>query len=103
MALGVFNMVSGNFLTGLWWILIGMFVRNAAAANFVQMRIKNTLEGKRIADFMTPDPITVSPDLTVRDLVENYVYRYHHKLFPVIELKQLIGCISTAQIKDPTS
>jgi predicted transcriptional regulator len=31
--------------------------------------------------------------------VEDYVYRYHHKLYPVVQDEQLKGCVSTRQIK----
>ncbi|MGF1592248.1 MAG: site-2 protease family protein [Kiloniellaceae bacterium] len=34
MALGVLNVVSGNFIGGMWWFLIGMFVRGAAASSY---------------------------------------------------------------------
>jgi CBS domain-containing protein len=47
---------------------------------------------------MNRQPIAVSPELTVRDLVENYVYRHHHKVFPVVRDGQLLGCITTAQV-----
>ncbi len=100
MALGVFNMLSGGFVAGIWWILIGLFVRSAAAGQLFQMRINSVLEGKRIADFMTTDPISVPPDLSINDLVEDYVYRFHHKLFPVVENGQLMGCVTTVEIKN---
>lgn len=99
MGLGLFSMVSGSFVPGLWWILMGLFVRGAAAAQLLQTRIQSALEGKRVADFMTPDPISVTPDISIHDLVENYVYKYHHKLFPVIENGQLAGSVTTVQIK----
>jgi predicted transcriptional regulator len=40
----------------------------------------------------------VSPELTIRELVENYIYRHHHKVFPVVRDVQLLGCVTTTQV-----
>jgi CBS domain-containing protein len=47
---------------------------------------------------MNRRPITVPPDLSVREFVEDYVYRHHHKVFPVVRDGRLLGCITTAQV-----
>jgi Zn-dependent protease/CBS domain-containing protein len=100
MGMGIYYMLSGGFVVGIWWILMGIFVRSAATTQLFQTRIKSALKGKRISHFMTADPISVSPDISIHDLVEDYVYRYHHKLFPVTENNQLVGSVTTAQIKN---
>lgn len=100
MGMGIYYMLSGGFVVGIWWILMGIFVRGAASAQLFQTRIKSAMEGKQISHFMTADPISVSPDISIHDLVEDYVYKYHHKLFPVTENGQLVGSVTTAQIKN---
>jgi CBS domain-containing protein len=47
---------------------------------------------------MNRRPITVPPDLSIREFVEDYVYRHHHKVFPVVLDGRLLGCITTAQV-----
>jgi predicted transcriptional regulator len=48
--------------------------------------------------------VTVEPGTTLRQLVEDYIYRYHHELFPVATNGQLVGCVGTAQVKQvPTA
>jgi predicted transcriptional regulator len=43
----------------------------------------------------------VTPDLTVDRLVEDYVYAFHHKMYPVIaDSNKLVGCVSTKQLKE---
>jgi CBS domain-containing protein len=32
--------------------------------------------------------------------VDDYVYKYHYKMFPVMSGDKLVGCITTRQIKD---
>ena len=48
---------------------------------------------------MQTEPVVVSRALSVADLVEHYVYRHHHKLFPVVDGERLLGCVSTQAIQ----
>jgi predicted transcriptional regulator len=48
---------------------------------------------------MNPQPVVAPPSITIRELVEEYVYRYHFKMFPVIADAKLLGCITTRQVK----
>ncbi|GAB4335612.1 MAG: site-2 protease family protein [Candidatus Abyssubacteria bacterium] len=97
--MGVFSVIAGNFIGGMWWFLIGMFLRGAANMSYQQILTRQALEGEPISRFMEPNPVTVSPSTTIQDLVENYVYKYHFKLFPVVDGDKLVGCISTREIK----
>ena len=47
---------------------------------------------------MNTEPVTVPSSTTVERLVEDYVYRYHYKFFPVVNQK-LLGCVTTKEIK----
>lgn len=97
--LGFFNVLAGDFVGGMWWFLIGLFLRGAANASWVQLRTRRALEGEPVSRFMKQDPVTVTPDATIVDLVDDYVYRYHHSFFPVTQDDRLIGYISTRDIK----
>jgi Zn-dependent protease len=98
--LGLWQVIRyGNFIGGLWWFLIGLFLRSAADMSYRQMVMRKHLEGERVDRFMTLNPVTVSPSLSLRQLVEDYVYRFHYKMFPVVEDGHLVGCVTTQQIK----
>ncbi len=98
--LGVLSLLSGNLISGIWWFLIGMFLRNAANMSYQQLMTRQALEGEPIKRFMQPNPVTVTPDTSLEDLVDNYIYRYHYKMFPVVEGGRLSGCVTTKQIKE---
>lgn len=98
--LGIFAFISGNFVGGLWWFLIGMFLRSASQMSYQQLLLRTSLEGERIERFMERKPMTVSPALPLQDLVENYIYKFQYKMFPVVEQEKLLGCVTTKQIKD---
>src|SRR5262249_9221607 len=42
-----------------------------------------------------PTPITVPPDLTLQQWVDDYVYRHHRKAFPVSSDGRLEGVVTT--------
>ncbi len=98
--LGFFTFLGGGFITGVWYFLIGLFVRSAARMSYRQVLIRGALGGESIARFMEPNPIVVPPSLSLRQLVDDYFYRYHYKMFPVAADGRLMGCITTTQIKD---
>ncbi|MCX6340149.1 MAG: site-2 protease family protein [Candidatus Aureabacteria bacterium] len=98
--LGIFNVLTGNMLGGLWWFLIGMFLRNASRMSYQQLLTRRAFEGEPLKRFMNRDPVTVPPSLSVAALVEDYIYRYHFKMFPVVEAGKLLGCVGTSEVKE---
>ncbi|UCG51526.1 MAG: site-2 protease family protein [Candidatus Latescibacterota bacterium] len=98
--LGVLNAVTGNLVGGIWYFLIGMFLRGAANMSYQQLLVRRSLEGETVRRFMHVNPITVTPDIPISTLVEEYVYKYHFKMFPVVDGERLIGCVRTREIKD---
>jgi len=100
-AFGVFEIIAQqNFVGGLWKCLIGMFLRNAAQMSYRQVLMRRNLEGERVRRFMKTDLVVVPRAISVADLVQDYVYKHHLKLFPVVDNGQLIGCVTTQQIKE---
>jgi Zn-dependent protease len=99
MALGVASVLTGNFVGGMWWFLIGLFLHTAARGSYVQLMTRRALEGEPVRRFMCAEPVTVTPDTTVSELVEEFMYRHHHDMFPVVEGERLIGCVSTREVK----
>jgi CBS domain-containing protein len=98
---GFLNILRGNFVGGMWWFLIGMFVQGAAKASYQQLLTRKALEGEPLSRFMNADPVTVPASVSVDQLVEDYIYRFHYKMFPVVENgDRLIGCVTTNQVKE---
>jgi Zn-dependent protease len=100
MIMGVISFIGGNFIGGLWYFLIGMFIKNASQMSYRQLLVKNALMGEPISRFMAAEAVTVPPSITVSDLVEDYFYKYHYKMFPVTDDGMLKGCVTTKQIKE---
>ena len=99
--LGVYHVLSGDFIGGMWWFLIGMFLQGAAKASYQQLVTRKALEGEPVRRFMQKNPVTVAPSISLEHLVEDYIYQYHFKMFPVTrDTDRLIGCITTKQVKE---
>src|SRR5439155_10826075 len=91
----VFFFVAGDWFAGLWLGLIGMFLNQAATGGYEQVLIRQYLSGEPVARFMTRQPIVVPPDVDLRHWVDDYVYRYHRKMFPVTSNGHVEGVITT--------
>jgi Zn-dependent protease len=100
MIMGIISFIGGNFIGGLWYFLIGIFIRGASQISYRQLLIKNVLVGEPISRFMVADVVTAPPSITVYDLIEDYFYKYHYKMFPVTNNGTLKGCVTTKQIKE---
>ena len=97
--LGVWQVLTGDFVGGMWWFLIGLFVYAAAQASYQQVLIRESLRGVPVHRLMTANPITVPPSISVAQLIDDYVYRHHYNLFPVVENGRVIGCVGINDVK----
>jgi len=96
---GFISLFQGNIVGGVWWFLIGMFLRNAASASYMQLRAKDMFGSEPISHFMTPDPETVTPWISVESLVEDHIYQSHHQCYPVVEEGKPIGIVGTREVR----
>jgi Zn-dependent protease len=97
---GVFNLLRGNFIGGMWWFLIGLFLSNAARSSYQQMLLKRALQGEKVKRFMETNPVTVPKSLSIQELVNEFIYKYHYKMFPVVANGNLMGCVSTRKLHE---
>ena len=100
MLFGVFSFILGNIIGGVWMFVIGLFLRGASQSSYQQLLIRRSLEGEPVKKFMKSDPVTVPPSLSLDDLVEDYIYKHHYKLYPVTKGDKLEGCVTINQIKE---
>jgi Zn-dependent protease/CBS domain-containing protein len=98
-AFGLLSLFAGNLIGGLWLAFIGWFMRSAAEASYVQLLLRRSLEGVRAADAMTPDPYTVSGDLSLDAFVDEHVFRGRHNAYPVLEEGLPVGIITLELVK----
>ena len=99
MLAGVLAVVTGNLVGGIWWMLIGGFIRASAIGSFMNTRIESVLEGLPVSRFMTANPDTITTDLSLADFVENHLYRFGHDMFPVLKDGRPAGTIGLGEVR----
>ncbi len=99
-AIGVIELFGPSPINGVWLGLIGWFLYQAAAGSYQQVLVRQALRGEPVSRFMNPTPIVVPPDLALARWVEEYVFRYHHKAYPVAADGHLEGVITTAALAE---
>ena len=71
--LGILSFFFRNYFGGIWLIIIGWFLHRAASSVQTQYYIGKELEGEKVAKFMKKDAISVPPNISIQEFVENYV------------------------------
>ncbi|HKE00444.1 MAG TPA: site-2 protease family protein, partial [Planctomycetota bacterium] len=101
MAFGfAFPWFGGGLVQGLWFAFIGWFLSNAAAASYRQAVVHELLDGATVARLMRTDAITVSPDLSVAELVDGYFLgSTDQRAFPVVAGDRLVGIVSLRDVR----
>ncbi len=96
--LALLQFFGGNWLGGIWIGLMGLFLDHAARSSYQDLLVKQVLEGVAVSSFMTPSPIAVPAELDLATWVDDYVFHYHRKRFPVVSHGRLVGLVRTAAL-----
>lgn len=97
---GLQILVAGALMGGLWLVFIGMFLRSMAEAGYQNIVLLQALEEATVGEVATRDPITVSPKISIRELIDDYLLALGYRAFPVVENGVVRGIISVAELKD---
>jgi Zn-dependent protease/CBS domain-containing protein len=100
MAYGVYQLLRGMpWLDGLWPIFIGWFLLDAARAGYQQQLLQSALSGIRVRDIMTQNVVTISPDLSLQQAVDDYFLRLNHAAFPVAQDHHVSGILTLPHVR----
>lgn len=94
-ALGVLEVALGR-LGGIWLMLVGWFLIAAARGE----ETSSWLQGVRVREVMSPDPVVASDWLTVEAFLDDYVWGHRFSTFPLRAFDgQVSGLVTLAAIK----
>jgi Zn-dependent protease/predicted transcriptional regulator len=87
-------------ISGLWWVLLGWFLVQGAAAEEERARLGRQLHGVRVADVMSGQPITADPNEPVAQFIEEVALRQRHSTYPLVDAAgRLTGLVTLNRIR----
>jgi Zn-dependent protease/CBS domain-containing protein len=84
MGWGVFSLVGGGVLSGVWLLLIGWFMQQAAAATYLHTAVREALRGVTVARVMSRERPVVDRHTSLHDLVEDRILGRGERCFFVL-------------------
>lgn len=99
-ALGLWYLLQGFLLNGMWMAFIGWFLANAAAASYRHFRVRAALAEVPVSQVMAFQPIVMPSDLSVQDAIEQFFMRRPYSAYPVVEGGRLVGMLSVENVSD---
>ncbi len=91
--------VPDGLLNGLWFIFIGWFLEQAARGSYQQTVVQQALSHVLVREIMTPEPMTIPAELSLRRAVDEYFLTHKHSGFPVVRDEQAVGVISLEDVR----
>lgn len=99
--LGVAQILYGNLLGGVWIAFIGWFLSAAAESARREVTFQETLKEKdmHVSDLMDTNPITVDLEMSVEQLVDEYMLSRGVRSAPVCVGEHLAGIVTLTDVK----
>lgn len=83
--LGAVQALFAHGVGGLWLMLLGWFLRNAANVELMSASMRHKLGDLQIGRIMTPSPVVVHADADIRGFVADVLPGLRHHTFPVVD------------------
>jgi Zn-dependent protease len=99
MAAGVVMFFTASIVSGIWLLLIGIFLRVASAESYEQVFMDVVLRGVPASSVARQDYVTVPPDMMLTELVEENVLAGYGRCFPVVVGDDLIGIVTLHDVR----
>ena len=98
--LGFLQAFFGQYVGGIWLMLIGWFLREAARAEWRHSAVEGPLSVLTVRQVMSRDPITVADHVTVHGFVAGLFFQGRHAAYPVTsESGEVTGLITIKALR----
>jgi len=90
---------TADFVNGIWIIFLGWFIRSGAETSLQQTQMTEALHRISVGDIMTRNLLTVAPNITVQQLVNDYFLVHPHGGYPVVQDDKLQGVVTMSSVR----
>jgi Zn-dependent protease/CBS domain-containing protein len=90
---GVSSLLRGDPLGGVWYILIGWFIKDASVASNQQVRLDEALRGVSVRDAMLEAVATIPSSGSVAEAAREYFMRTGYGSYPVTRGEAVVGLL----------
>jgi len=90
---GVFSLLRGDPVGGVWYILIGWFIKDASVASYQQVRLDEALRGVTVREAMVEAVVTVPSTGSVAEAAREYFTRTGYGSYPVTRGDAVVGLL----------
>jgi Zn-dependent protease len=97
--LGFVGLIMGQFVAAIWWILMGLFINFAAQSSRTQLQVRELLKDESLARFVNRRPRVIDALDTVQAALQDFIYRFKERLFPVVWDGRLVGCVGLEEVR----
>ncbi len=88
-----------GLIGGLWLAFIGWFLQNAAVMSYRQVLVREILEDVPVERLMRRNIVPITPEMTVEELVDDYVMSGQEQTFPVVKSDRLVGIVGLDDVR----
>jgi Zn-dependent protease/CBS domain-containing protein len=96
---GFSMMFRGLFINGIWIMMIGWFLLSAAGQGYHQVIMREMLSHVRAEDLMVRDIQSVSSDLSIQKLVDEFILKHRDRAFIVADRGDIKGIVCLEDVK----
>ena len=92
-ALGALTLLRGEGLAGIWYVLIGWFLREASSGAYRDVRLDEALTGVTVADAMLREFATLPAGLSLAEATRDHFLRTGYGGYPVLRAEHVVGLL----------
>src|SRR5712691_3417466 len=95
---GALSLLRGASVGGVWQILIGWFLKDAALNAYRQVRLDETLADVTVGDAMVREVSTVPGEISVAEAARDHFMRTGYGAYPVVRGNTVVGLLCLRDI-----
>jgi len=99
MAIGVVSILVGSFIGGVWFIVIGWFLRNSAESSYQQLVLRRALEGIKVREMLNRGFYPAPPDMPLDQVVTSLMFGRSQRCVPIVVADDLLGLLSMSDLQ----